>query len=248
MKKNKSPFSIFPLLFLCSFLFKNSLFAQSKEPIFSVRVSVQSDFQKADFKDASFPFDYKRHSTTTINFGIDALIEKEITKQITAYIGAGYYRNKFTFSRFYDHRLLNIGTDSILIGTSTRNYTFHLLRCPVGIYYQLIKLNKYALNFGLENIVNFSFQQAYNGAKPFPTANNKYSGFRYYGNSILISISGMKRISPTSFLELGPYVRVLNIYKRKDPILFDYNTKFYSRNFDGIGFSIKYSFTPKRIS
>lgn len=247
MKKNKSPFSIFPFLFLCSFLFKNSLFAQSKEPIFSVRGSVQSDFQKADFKDVSFPFDYKRHSTTTINFGIDALIEKEITKQITAYLGAGYYRNKFTFSRFYDHRLLNIGTDSILIGTGTRNYIFHLFRLPLGISWQFVKEDKHTFSLGLENIVNFSFQQAYNGAKPFPTANNKYSGFRYYGNSILISISGMKRISSASFLELSPYVRVLNIYKRKDPILFDNTTKAYTRNFDGVGLSIIYSFTTKWI-
>lgn len=246
MKKNKSTL---PILLLCSFLslflFKNALLAQSKETFFSARVSVQSDFQKADFKDISFPYEYKKHSTTTINFGIDALIEKEITEKLKAYIGAGYYRNKFTFSRAYDHKLLNIGTDSISIGTNTHNYTFHLFRYPLGISYQLMKESKYTLNLGLENIINFSFQQVYNGAKPFPTANNKYSRFRYYGNSILAVINIVKRISHSSFLELGPYVRVLNIYKRKDPILFDNNTKAYSRNFDGIGLSIKYSLQLK---
>jgi len=247
MKKNKSTLPIFLLCsFLSLFLFKNALLAQSKETFFSARVSVQSDFQKADFKDISFPYEYKKHSTTTINFGIDALIEKEITKKITAYIGAGYYRNKFTFSRFYDHRLLNIGTDSILIGTGTRNYTFHLLRWPVGIYYQLVKINKYALNFGLENIVNFSFQQVYNGSKPFPNANNKLSKFQYFGNSILVNINIEKKNTQNSFLQFGPYIRLFNTYKRKDPILFDYTDKNYSRGFDAIGLSIKYSFTSKK--
>lgn len=246
MKKKKLPVLILLLLALSSVLFKNTLLAQRKEIFFSARVSVQSDFQKADFKDISFPYDYKRHSTTTINFGIDALLEKEITKRITAYVGAGYYRNKFTFSRFYDHRLLNIGTDSIPIGTGTRNYTFHLLRCPVGIYYQLTKINKYALNFGLENIVNFSFLQVYNGAKPFPDANNKLSKFQYFGNSILVNINIVKKNSQNSFLQFGPYLRLFNSYKRKDPILFDYADKNYSRCFDAIGLSIKYSFTPKK--
>lgn len=112
MKKNKSTL---PLFLLCIFLnisVKNILFAQKKEIFFSARVSVQSDFQKADFTDITYPFTYKKHSATTANFGIDILVEKEVASKWNAYVGAGYFRNKFSFKRFYDHRLLNIGTDS----------------------------------------------------------------------------------------------------------------------------------------
>jgi hypothetical protein len=245
MKKNKL---ILPLFLLCIFLnisVKNILFAQKKETFFSARVSGQSDFQKADFTDITYPFTYKKHSATTVNFGIDIMIGKEIASKWNAYAGAGYFRNKFSFRRFYDHRLLNMGTDSLAIGTSTDNYIFRLFRIPLGISYQLMKGNGYSFQIGIESIVNFSFQQVYNGGKPFPGANNKYSKFRYNGNSILLVMNVAKKASQSSLFQFGPYIRILNIYERKDPFLFETGSQPYSRIFDAIGLSLKYSLNFK---
>jgi hypothetical protein len=232
--------------FIC-FSFQNVVLSQIKSPQFSIRIAAQLDFQKADFKDINFPFDFKEHKITTINFGMDLLIEKEITNEWGIYGGIGYYRNKFKFKRAYDHTLLNIGTDSIPIGTSTNDYTFALVRCPIGILYKLITRNKHAFHLGMENIVNFSFQQTYNGSKPFPNANNKYSKFQYYGNSTILFVEVSRHLNQNSFLELAPYIRMSNIYKRKDPFLFENSSNFYSRFFDAIGLSLKYSFNYKKL-
>ena len=240
IKKNQIILFLFPLL--CFLAINNNLLAQNKGLALSVRIFLQSDFQKADFKDAYFPFEFKQHSSTATNWGIDLLIEKEIHTNWDVYAGIGYFRNKFNFKRAYNHQLLNAGRDSLPIGTSTTNYVFHLLRYPIGISYRILKNSKYDFNLGLEVITNFSFQQVYNGRKPFPNANNKYSKFNYYGNSILFFCRISRQVSRSSFLQIEPNIRVLNIYKRKDPFLFETNSKPYSRTVDAIGLSLKYSF------
>lgn len=217
------------------------LFAQINKSLFSFRISLQSDLQKADFTDTQFPYEFKEHVTTELNWGIDLLREKKILNKCSLYFGIGYFRNKFNFKRAYDHQLLNSGTDSLPIGTSTNNYTFHLLRFPIGISYQLLKKNKYDFNLGIENVINFSLQQVYNGGKPFVGANDKYSRFSYYSNSVFFFGRISRRLSKNSFLQIEPYIRLLNIYKRKDPFLYESNSEPYKRIFDGMGLSLKYA-------
>jgi hypothetical protein len=236
----------FIFLFLTSsILFSNIIDAQNKGILISTRISLQSDFQIAEFR--SIPPDTTtKHSTTTINWGIDLLIGKYITNNLRSYISFGYYRNKFNFKRGYDHQLLNIGTDSLAIGTRTYNYTYHLFRLPIGITYKLKEIKNYTFSIGMENIFNFSFKQVYNGGKPFPNANNKYSNFQYYGNSVILIFCVSQKNFKTSFLELDPYVRVSNIYRRKDKFLYETNDQPYSRFFDAIGLSLEYSFNLKK--
>ena len=211
----------------------------------SLRISLQQDFQKASFKDIQFPYELKEHSAKQINWGLDILTEKEIFEGWYGYMGIGYFRNKFNFKRAYDHKLLNPGTDSIPIGTSTSNYIFNLIRLPVGISYQVTKKDNYALNIGIENIVNFSFSQVYNGTKPFPEANNRMTTFNYYGNSVLLFGRFVKNLSKNKYLHIEPYVRILNIYKSKNPVLYESISKPYIRTLDATGISINYAITFK---
>ena len=229
------------LLSLCLIPFKKKLVAQINKSLFSVRFSVQSDFQKATFKDTRFPYELKEHKASQINWGLDFLSTKKISNRSNVYFGIGYFRNKLNFQRAYDHQLLNSGRDSFPIGTATYDYTFHLLRIPVGLSFLILKKNKYDVSLAIEQTVNFSFQQVYNGQIPFPNANNKSSKFKYYGNSILLFVPISKHFSENSQIGIEPYVRLLNIYQRKDPILFENESKLNSRFFDGIGVSIKYS-------
>jgi hypothetical protein len=235
-----SYFRFFHLLLL-SALLSTIANAQNKSVFITPRISFQSDFQKADFKDIRFPFEYKEHTATQLNWGIDLLIEKYLTYKLSVYIGVGYFRNKFNFKRWYDHELLNNGRDSFPIGTSTNNYIFHLLNFPIGANYKFLKKNNYDFILGIENVVNFSFQQVYNGRKAFPEATNKYTKFSYYGNTVLLFGGISKYLSHSSLLQLGPYVRLLNFYKRKDLFLYENNPKRYIRTFDGIGLSLKYA-------
>ena len=103
-------------------------------------------------------------------------------------------------------------------------------------------INKYEIELGIENLVNFSFTQVYNGGLPYSGANNRYSKLEYYGNSIIFFVQISKRFTQNSRLSLSPYVRLSNIYKRQNPVLYEYGGKYYSRFFDAIGLSFKYSF------
>lgn len=62
-----------------------------------MRINAQSDFQKAEFTDIRFPFDFKEYKVTTTNWGVDILAEKAITSKWGWYLGLGYYKNKFNF-------------------------------------------------------------------------------------------------------------------------------------------------------
>jgi hypothetical protein len=229
------------LLLLCLIPFKQKLNAQHDKALFSVRVSAQSDFQKARFKEIHFPYDFREHKANQINWGLDFLSRKKISNRSNVYFGIGYFRNKFNFKRAYDHQFLNRGRDSFPIGTNTYDYTFHLLRIPIGLSFLILEKNKYDFRLAIEQTVNFSFQQIYNGQLPFPNANNKYSKFKYYGNSILIFLPISKHFSRNTQVGIEPYIRLFNIYQRKDLILFENESKPYSRLFDGIGVALKYS-------
>lgn len=220
--------------------FEKKLIAQVNKTLFSIRISAQSDFQRATFKNR-FPYELKEHKANQINWGLDLLSDKRISNKSNVYFGIGYFRNKFNFQRAYDHQLLNSGRDSFPIGTATYDYTFHLLRIPIGLSFLIQEKNKYNFSLAIEHAINFSFQQIYNGQKPFPEANNKYSRFKYYGNSVLLLAPISKHFSENSQIGIEPYVRLLNIYQRKDAILFENESKPYSRFFDAIGVSIKYT-------
>ena len=225
------------LLFFCT-----DCYCQLGNPQLSIRISLQSDFQKANFKDTQFPFEYKEHSASQINWGIDVLAGKEIFKKWHGYIGVGYFKNKFNFKRAYDHTLLNPINDSIPLGTSTSNYTYNLIRFPIGLSYRLVSKNKIAVNLGIEGIINFSFSQVYNGTKPFPDANNRLKKFDFFGNSLLLFGQITSEITKKKHLQIEPYIRVLNLSKGKNPILYESTSKTISKTFDAIGISINYSF------
>ncbi|MDQ6843299.1 MAG: hypothetical protein M3Z92_02955 [Bacteroidota bacterium] len=216
--------------------------AQNKSFFITPRISLQSDFQKADFKDARFPFEFKEHTATQLNYGIDLLIDKYLTDKLSVYIGAGYFRNKFNFKKFYDHQLLNIGTDSIPLGTATRNYIYNLIRFPLGVAYTIISTKKKTYKIGAEIIFNCSFQKIYNGGKPFPSANNKLSKFQYSGNTINLFATVAIPINSNLFFEIEPYVRLYDTFK-KDKVFYENPSENITHNFDALGLSLKYSFS-----
>ena len=227
------------------FLFSTIAMAQKNKFSIGLRVPVQIEFQKEDI---AYPIilSSKEQIATVLNYGIDCLAEKEIDKKISAYIGIGYFRDKFNFKKFYDHRLLNIGTDSIPLGTATHNYIYHLIRFPFGFFYTISTIKRSVYKIGGEIIFNYSFQKIYNGGKPFPDANNKVSKFQYSGNSINLFACIAIPITSYKFLELEPYIRVYNTYK-KDEILYENPKETISHTFDALGLSIKYSLTQKPI-
>jgi hypothetical protein len=226
-------------------IFCGALSAQSRKAVLSARFSLQVDFQKDSFKEIPFPFGIKPHTSTAINWGIDLLIEKKASREISAYIGLGYFRNQFNFNRLYDHSLLNIGRDSFPVGTRTSNYLFHLLRLPVGATYKVLHKKNYHINLGIEGVVSFSFRQTYHGKDVFPNANHSYSRLDYYGGSIFLVSCISKQVAVNRSLEVQPYIRIWNMYRREDPFLYEPESKPHVRTFDAIGFSLKYSFNFK---
>ena len=242
---NKNSLKYF-LLLAIGFLFSMISFSQTEPFSISLRVSGQFDFQKAEYKEGSFPFDYKEHKITVFNYGADILAENKLSNKFRISAGIGYFRNKIIQHRFYEHRLLNIGTDSLPIGTKITNYILHHLRVPIGISYKVGVVKNYEIDLGLENMLNFSLTQVYNGGLPFNGANNRYTHLDYYGNSVIFSLSASKKLTQKSQLNAALYTRLWNIYKRKNPILFEYEDGYYSRFFDALGLSVKYSFSFKR--
>jgi hypothetical protein len=237
--------TLFTLLIF--FAFKNS-FAQLDKNQFGFRFISQLDFQKSDFKSLNFPYDIKEHKRTTANFGIDILFDKvSRNRNSSIYYGLGYYREKFNFSRIYNHFLLNIGNDSSSIGTSTQNYIYSNIRLPFGVEIELKSSEKYKIKFGIENVINFSFMQKYNGSIPFPNANTTYSKLKLNNNSILIFLDANFKTSSNSYFSIIPFIRLSSFKKQNDLILFESNNKLKVNFFDAIGLSLKYSLTKKLL-
>ena len=234
------------LFFITSFFFSTISFSQNKPFSISVRILGQFDFQKTEYKEGRFPYVYKEHKIAVFNYGADILRETKISNKCRLSAGFGYFRNKFIQNRFYEHRLLNVGTDSLPIGTGIYNYIFHQLRVPIGVLYKVGSVKNYEIYLGLENMVNFSVTQVYNGGLPFEGANNRYSHFDYYGNSIMFSLAASKKLTKNTLLDVALYTRIWNIYKRQNPILFEYEHGYYSRFFDALGLSLKYSLGFKK--
>lgn len=241
--KNMKKTTIFLLSF---FLFPIMVLAQKDKFSIVVRIPVQEEFQKEYIALAvNGPKTEKKANVVT--FGIDFLVEKKISQKIDVYAGAGYFRSKFQFIRPFNHRLLNIGTDSVPLGTNTYNYIYNLIRFPVGLSYQLSSSkNKILINAGSEILFNFSFKNVYNGGKPFPGANNKLSHFQYSGISLNLFTCVKFPLTNSSFLELEPYVRLYYAYKQ-DEILYENPSESIRRSIDAVGLSIKYSLPFKKL-
>jgi len=206
----------------------------------SIRVSLQTDFQSATFADTQYPFTKKEFSTTQLNWGSDFLLGYEFNKNIHGEIGLGYFRNKFNFQRLFNHSLLNAGRDSVGIGLSTKSYTFHLLRIPIGFYYNLIKKDKYSFALGIDNFINISLREKYDGPKTFPEAHNARNKFKYYGNSIVLFAILEKKLGSFYKVEFQPYIRLLNSYQIENDILYEPNSKLITDTFDAIGLSLNF--------
>ena len=63
----------------------------------------------------------------------------------------------------------------------------------------------------IENLVNFSFQQFYNGPKAFPEATNTNTALNYYGNTVLLFGGISKHLSHRSITirALCPLIKYL---------------------------------------
>lgn len=233
---------------LITFLFGFFLFisfARAQENSLSIvlRIPIQVEFQKEIIKSASISLQ-KEQKATVLNYGIDAIVQKTVFQQISLYAGVGYFRNKFDFKRFYNHQLLNIGRDSIPLGTSTRNYVYNFLRFPIGMIYQIKTTRKNLCQIGGEIIFNYSFEKIYNGGKPFPEANNKISDFQFSGNSLILYATIAIHVNGSSFLELEPYLRIYHTYK-KDKVLCEIPSESKKTSFDALRLMIKYSLNLK---
>ncbi len=234
---------------LIAFLFSFFLFiafgrAQKNNFSIGLRIPIQVDFQKEIIKSAPISLQ-REQKATVLNYGIDAIVQKKIGQKISTYVGVGYFRDKFNFRRFYNHQLLNIGTDSIPLGTSTRNYIYNILRFPIGIIYQMNETQKNLYQVGGEIIFNYSFQKIYNGGKPFPDANNKISDFQFSGNSVIFYATIGIFLNGYSLLELEPYIRIYHTYK-KDEVLYEDPSESIKNSFDALGLMIKYSLNLKK--
>lgn len=218
------------LLFMC---FLTISFSQSSKVQLQLRLPIQLDMQKAEIV---LPLRIDEQKASTINFGLDVLIKYKI-KKYSFYTGIGYFRNRFNIKRGYDHQALNIGTDSLPVGTDTKNYDYSLIRIPLGFTYEVLRNKNINVNVGAEFFNNFSFRRKYNGRLPFDGANTVYNGFNYFGNSLNFFLSLSKKN-----IEFEPYLRLYNSYK-KDRFLKELETEKTTRYFDAIGISFRYSFT-----
>ncbi len=217
------------LVFIFSFF---HLLCQTKKLHLQVRLPLQVDLQKAEI---IYPLRTEEQKATAVNFGLDALVNYQLNK-FSIYTGVGFFRNKFNIRRAYDHQALNVGRDSLPIGTNTDNYIYSLLRLPIGTSFTFMENKKMNLKVGADFLNNFSFRRKYNGRVPFEGANTVYNGFAYFGHSLNFFVNLSNK-----FIEIEPYARVYHRYK-KDRFLKENENETITRYFDAIGLSIRYSF------
>jgi hypothetical protein len=219
--------------------FANASLCQENDLQFALRLPIQYDLQRAEIP---FSFGTEVQKAEAINFGIEALINYKIRKA-SIYTGVGFFRNRFNIKRGYDHQALNIGRDSLPIGTSTKNYTYSLLRLPLGFNLEILQIKNTRIGIGAEHFFNFSFRRKYNGAVPFEGANTVYNGVNYFGNSFNFFINLTRSLQKSkSIVEIEPYVRIYNNYK-KDRFLKEKENENVVRSMDAFGVGIRYYFT-----
>lgn len=211
---------------------------QNRNLKFELRLPLQYERQRA-----IIPYTWGKdtQNAKAINFGLDALVTYSFSR-FSVYAGAGFFRNRFNIKRFVDHQALNRGRDSLLIGTSTRRYTYSLLRLPLGIHVEIFEIENIQISAGLEHFYNFSFRRKYHDIKPFRGANNVHNGFSYFGSYYNLILSLSRPLQNKNTIQFEPYVRVLNRY-RKDRFLKEKENEYVTRHFDAFGIGIKYIFS-----
>jgi hypothetical protein len=232
----------FSVLFL--FVFSQLSFAQEKPPSFGFRMQGQIDFQKESYA-LGFPNVVKEHRETVFNYGFDMLAIKKVNSKIDLYAGVGFFRNKFSFSRYYNHQLLNPSNDSTPLGLATKNYAYYLLRIPIGINFYLMSLGNTKISLSTENVLNFSFLQIYNSTQTLYNSQNKLKVFKFYGDNILIRLNIWHYINGGRSLVISPYFRIFNLYNHNDPVFYNNDRLNYVRWVDAIGLSTGYFFNKK---
>jgi hypothetical protein len=215
----------------------NASFSQNRNLELQLRLPIQFDMQKAEI---TFSYGNEIKKANSFNFGFDALINYN-NRKIFFNIGVGLFRNQFNIQRGYDHQALNIGRDSLPIGTDAKNYTYLIFRVPSGLSIEVSKLKNMDIKVGVEHFFSFSFQRKYNGRVPFEGANTVYHGFTYFGNSLNLFINLSNHLQKNK-IEVEPYIRIYNRYK-KDKFLKENENETVTRSLDAFGIGFKYSFT-----
>ncbi|MCO6497161.1 MAG: hypothetical protein J5I50_05815 [Chitinophagaceae bacterium] len=208
-------------------------FSQSRDIKLQLRLPFQIENQKEQISNS---LGTKELKANAVNFGIDALLNYSINK-VDIHAGIGFFRNRFNLKREYDHRALNIGVDSLPIGTDAENYCYSLFRIPIGASYQVTNIKNTQVSVGAEQLFNFSFRRKYNGRVPFEGASTTYNGFTYFGNSSVLFVNFRSK-----HIEIEPYLRFYNQYK-KDKFLKENENEKITRQLDAFGISIIYSFS-----
>lgn len=220
-----------------AFLFFHSIsIAQREAWKLFVRVPFERDLQKAEIP---FSWGTEIRKTEVTNFGLDMLLNYRI-RGFEVYLGVGYFRDRFNIKRGYDHQALNIGRDSIPLGTATKNYTYSLVRFPIGLQFQPLKFKKLLIGVGTEYFFNFRFRRIYNGRLPFSGANNVYKGVDFFGNSLHLLVNVSKPIHNIHLLKVEPFIQICNSYK-KDRFLMEKENEKVTGNFDAYGIAVSYS-------
>lgn len=222
-------------ILLVLLLIINGVYSQKKRPSLLLRIPIQTENQKAVILSYN-----KLIKATTVNYGAEVLLSIPTPlPKLSLGFGLGYFRNRVSLTRPYDHSLLN-ANDSIPINTETANYIYHLLRIPVSLNYAIKISKNYYLHAGCDYIAGFTFSNQYNGGLPFPNANTTLHEFGFYSNTVNISALISFKIKNSSELGIGPYCRVLYTYKG-DRILYENPNEVLTSYFDAWGVYLTYS-------
>lgn len=223
------------VIVMCLFA-SNSILSQNSKIKYSVSLPIQLDFQTAEITYGR----YEIQKNTAINFGINGTANIKLTKKLFAIIGVGYLRHRFAIVRPYDHRLLNPVVDSLPILTKTTSYEYHLLQFPLGIQYHF-STRQNALGIAVVYTPGIAISSTYNGASAVPNANHTRSGLQLFSQSIALLFEIPIICKSNYRLSIEPYTRIDHLYK-KDIYLYETESEIIRRNFDAIGFAVKYSF------
>ncbi len=237
------------LIFLAALLFEANYAQQhlTNNLMFNVRASGQLDLKKEIFKTVRFPYEVKEHESRSFSYSVDLMIEKKITDDLTFSIGLGYLHESIAFNKFFDYQILQSGRDSTSIGVATKNYVYHILRAPVGVTYYFLKKDNLAIGIGVENHINFRFRETYKVNPPLVTRSNLNS-FKYYGNSTFVYLNILKVTSKIPKIKISPYIRIANLYRRDNSILYEQSLSRKQDFFEALGISFSYYLNSKTKS
>jgi hypothetical protein len=214
--------------------------AQSKKLQLAARLVLQKEFQRAGFTELRFPFLYKEHYATQLNFGLDVMLKKNLAKKMELNFGLGFFNQRFNFRRLFDYYELNSAIDSSGLGVSTKYYTYKLLRLPIGVNYIISNKKGLKIQLGLENIIAFKISEVYQAPAPLPVTIIKKNNFAFFNNGIMFNAVFTKQIKNNQF-SVAPFTRLANFTQIYNPILFETRQQLQVNYFDAFGINILYT-------